>query len=269
MVSLPGVPFEMKELFRREVIPRITTSFARPVLMHRTWITYGLGESAIAERISDWEDALPPHMKLAYLPNLGKVRLRLSTKGRELPRLEAEMEHQLNRLKPLISDILFGEEDGEPLEATLGKLFTARGITLAAAESFTGGRIAAQITAIPGASAYFKGSLVSYATNVKSGLLGVDSALIEMHSVVSAPVACAMAEQARELMQADFAVATTGNAGPTKGDADTPIGTVFIAVAGPEGSKAEKFTMGNHRERIVQKSVHKAFEMLRLEILNF
>ena len=269
LVSLPGVPFEMKALFHREVVPKIAASFTRPVLLHRTLITYGLGESAIAERIADWQDALPPHMKLAYLPNLGKVRLRLSTKGRALQRLEAEMNRHIDLLKPLISDILFGEEDGEPLEATLGKLFTARGITLAAAESFTGGRIAAQITAIPGASAYFKGSLVSYATSVKSGLLGVEKDLIKTHSVVSAPVACAMAERARELMQADFAVATTGNAGPTKGDADTPVGTVFIAVAGPGGSRAEEFTMGNHRERIVQKSVHKAFEMLRLEILNF
>ena len=268
-VSMPGVPFEMKQLFQEQVLPRIATTFTRPVLLHRTLITYGLGESAIAERLTEWEESLPGHMKLAYLPNLGKVRLRVSSKGRDLPSLEDELRTQVEKLKTLISDILFGEEDGEPLEETLRKLFTAKNATLATAESFTGGKIAASLTAIPGASAYFKGSVVSYATDVKTGLLQVPGELISTHSVVSAPVARAMAENVRTLLNSDFGVATTGNAGPAKGDSDTPVGNVFIAIAGPEGSYAQEFTMGNHRERVVQKSVNKALEILQQEILKF
>ena len=268
-VSLPGVPFEMRHLFQEQVRPRIVSSFTRPVLLHRTLITYGLGESAIAERLTHWEEALPAHMKLAYLPNLGKVRLRISGRGRDLPSLERELETHIRGLKVLIQDILFGEEDGEPLEQTLQKQFTSRGATLATAESFTGGKIAAELTSVPGASAYFKGSVVCYATEVKTGLLGVSGDLIAAHSVVSAPVARAMAERARDLLGTDFAVATTGNAGPTKGDSDADIGQVFIGIAGPGGSFSKGFTMGNHRERIVRKSVHKAFEMLQQEILKF
>jgi len=268
-VSMPGVPFEMKQLFQQQVRPRIVSTFTRPVLLHRTLITYGLGESAIAERLIDWEEALPAHMKLAYLPNLGKVRLRVSIKGTDLRSLEDELGNQLQTLKSHISDILFGEEDGEPLEETLRKLFTAKNATLATAESFTGGKIAAGLTAIPGASAYFKGSVVSYATDVKTGVLRVSQELVSAHSVVSAPVARAMAENVRALLQTDFGVATTGNAGPTKGDSNAPVGRVYIGIAGPEGSFAREFTMGNHRDRIVQKSVHKALEMLQQEILKF
>ena len=268
-VSMPGVPFEMKHLFQEKVLPRIVSTFTRPVLLYRTLITYGLGESAIAQRIAGWEESLPGHMKLAYLPNLGKVRLRVSCKGTDLPSLEDELEAQVEKLKSLIADILFGEEDGEPLEETIRKLFTAKNATLATAESFTGGKIAASLTAVPGASAYFRGSVVCYATEVKAGLLQVPGELISHHSVVSAPVARAMAENVRTLLNSDFGVATTGNAGPKKGESDAPVGNVFIGVAGPKGSYAQEFTMGNHRDRIVQKSVHKALEMLQREIIKF
>jgi nicotinamide-nucleotide amidase len=268
-VALPGVPFEMKQLFSDQVRPRILRAFQRPVLLHRTLVTYGLGESAIAERLAGWEDALPPHFKLAYLPNLGKVRLRLSARGSELQPLEQELNRFTEALKTLVSDILFGEEDGEPLEETLRKRFTDKKATLAVAESFTGGRIASQLTAIPGASAYFKGGVVSYATGAKISVLGVPEQLIASHSVVSAPVAQAMAENVRILLDADFAVATTGNAGPSKGDSDAAIGKVYLGIAGPQGSYALEFSMGNHRERIVQKSVHKAFELLLKEIIKF
>ena len=259
----------MKNLFHDQVRPRIVGGFNRPTLLHRTLITYGLGESAIAERLSDWEEQLPGHIKLAYLPNLGRVRLRISTKGTDLVSLERELQEQIDGLKLLIADILFGEEDGESLEVTLQKLFTQRGATLATAESFTGGAIASQLTSVPGASAYFKGSIVSYATEVKTDVLNVPESLVETHSVVSEPVARAMAENARDLLKADIAVATTGNAGPSKGDSDAPVGEVYIGIAGPRGTVVEVFTMGNHRERIVQKSVNKAFEMLQREILKF
>jgi nicotinamide-nucleotide amidase len=268
-VSLPGVPFEMKRLFLDQLKPRILSSFKRPVLLQRTLITYGLGESAIADRIVDWEDALPPHIKLAYLPNLGRVRLRLSTKGADLVSLEQELHTLTESLKSRISDILFGEEDGEALEVTLLKSFNDRGMTLATAESFTGGRIASQLTSVPGSSSYFKGSIVSYATEVKTGVLHVPEELIRVHSVVSEQVACAMARQVRSLLKADIGIATTGNAGPDKGDSDSPVGRVFIGISSPETTCAMEFTMGNHRERIVQKSVHKAMELLQREILKF
>lgn len=268
-ISLPGVPFEMKNLIQQQVIPRVVTAFKRPHIVHRTLITYGLGESAIAERIEAWENALPPHIKLAYLPNLGRVRLRISARGHNKDEVAHSVNDVLENLYPLISDILHGFEDNESLEAIIGKELTQKGLTLATAESFTGGRIAQQLTAQPGASNYFKGSIVSYATQTKIEVLGVPNELIEQHSVVSSQVAQAMAERVKVLLGTDFSIATTGNAGPTKGDSESPIGTVYIAIGTPKQTIVEHFVMGNHRERVVQKSVNKALELLRKEILNF
>jgi len=268
-ISLPGVPFEMKHLMEDIVLPKIASEFDRPYIVHRTLLTYGLGESAIAERIEVWEDALPSFIKLAYLPNLGKVRLRLSAKGWDKKVLDKAVDKEVKQLYEYIGDIIFGEEEEGPIESGVARLLTERGLTLAVAESFTGGSIAEHITAIPGASAFFKGSVVSYATEAKMNVLKVPKDLIETHSVVSEEVAIAMAENVRQLMNSDFGVATTGNAGPTKGDSDADIGTVYIAIASSEKVYAQKFTMGNHRTRIVQKSVNKAFEMLQKEILNF
>ncbi|MGB5237965.1 MAG: competence/damage-inducible protein A [Flavobacteriaceae bacterium] len=268
-VSLPGVPFEMKQLMHREVIPKLADSFDRPFIQHKTLITLGLGESAIAERISDIELNLPASVKLAYLPNLGKVRLRLTAKGRDKDQITDDVDHVARQLYATIGDLIYGEEEQGSVEVTLGKLFTEKGKTLSTAESFTGGKIAEQLTSVPGASAYFKGSVVSYATSVKIDVLSVPAELMEKHSVVSAEVAMAMAKNVKGLTGSDFAVATTGNAGPTKGDSDADIGTVFIALATPEKVYAENFTMGNHRTRIVQKSVHMALQMLQKEILKF
>ncbi len=268
-VSLPGVPFEMKNLIRNAVIPKIIEQFKRPFILHRTLVTYGLGESAIADKIEDWENSLPSFLKLAYLPSLGRVRLRLTGKGADLKVLEDNIENEFAKLNPLIGDILYGIEDEETLEEVVAKLLTERRMTLATAESCTGGRIAEQLTALSGASAYFKGSIVSYATETKVNILKVPSALIEKHSVVSAEVAKAMVENVRQLLKTDFAIATTGNAGPTKGDSDAEIGTVFIGIASPNGCFAEKFNMGNHRERIIQKTGNKALEMLQKEILKY
>ncbi|CAM4255885.1 competence/damage-inducible protein A [Zobellia nedashkovskayae] len=265
-VSLPGVPYEMKNLMTDKVIPRIITDFNRPFILHRTVVTYGLGESAIAEKIEDWENNLPAFIKLAYLPNLGKVRLRLSAKGPNKQELEDTIEAELKKLYPLIGDIIYGTEDEETLEQVVAKLFTEKRFTLSTAESFTGGKIAEQLTALPGASAYFKGSVVSYATEAKINILKVPSDVIEKYSVVSAEVAKEMAENVRHLFKTHYAIATTGNAGPTKGDSDAEIGTVFIAIASPNGVYAQEFNMGNHRERIVEKAVNKALELLQKEI---
>jgi len=268
-IALPGVPFEMKGLMKSAVLPRIISQYKRPYILHKTIITYGLGESAIANRIEDWENELPAAIKLAYLPSLGRVRLRLSAKGDDKEAIQQLIASEVKKLYPLIGDIIYGEEEDETIEAVIANMLTTKGFTLATAESFTGGKIAEQITTIPGASKYFKGSVVSYATETKIKLLGVDADLIKKHSVVSEAVAVAMARNAKQILETDFAIATTGNAGPTKGDSDEPVGTVFIAVSTPERSFATKFTMGNHRERIVQKSVNKAFELLQKEILNF
>ena len=266
-VSLPGVPFEMKSLIKDAVIPKIIEEYKRPYIRHKTLVTYGLGESAIANKIEDWEENLPPFLKLAYLPSLGRVRLRLTAKGDDDQILVDAIDNEFAKLPPLIGDIMYGFEDEETLEEVVAKLFTEKGLTLATAESCTGGRIAQQLTALPGASAYFKGSIVSYATETKIEVLKVPRAIIEKHSVVSAEVASSMAENARKLLKTDFAVATTGNAGPTKGDSDAEIGTVFIAIASAKGVTVEKFNMGNHRVRIVQKTVNKGFELLQKAVL--
>jgi nicotinamide-nucleotide amidase len=230
-------------------------------------MTYGLGESAIAERIEEWENALPDFVKLAYLPNLGKVRLRLTGRGDDKEKISEAVDSAIQKLYGIIGDIIYGEEEEGSLESGIAKIMTQKGLSLATAESFTGGKIAEQLTSIPGASAYFKGSVVGYATEVKKEVLGVPEELIDRHSVVSAEVARAMAANVRRLFKSDYAIATTGNAGPTKGDSDADIGTVYIAIATPDGVFAERFSMGNHRVRIVQKSVHKAFELLKKEIL--
>ncbi|AYN67080.1 competence/damage-inducible protein A [Euzebyella marina] len=266
-VSLPGVPFEMKNLMIDKVLPKIALEFERPYIIHRTLVTYGLGESAIADRLESWENSLPHYIRLAYLPSLGKVRLRLSAKGSDREILQKSVDSEVQKLNGLIKDILYGVEDDESLEHVVSKMLAERGMTLSTAESCTGGRIAEQLTAVPGASAYFKGTVVSYATEVKIEVLKVKQETINEYSVVSAEVAKQMAENVKHLMKSHFAIATTGNAGPTKGDSDADIGTVFIAIATPSDIIVEKFNMGNHRERIVQKTVHKAFELLQKEIL--
>ncbi|MEM9363142.1 MAG: competence/damage-inducible protein A [Bacteroidota bacterium] len=268
-VSLPGVPFEMKHLIKEQVLPKIIETYDRPHIIHKTVLTYGLGESAIAERIEDWEDNLPKHIKFAYLPNLGRVRLRLTAKGIDREKLEKEIEDRVQQLYPLIKDIFYGVEDDGTIEKQVADLLTEKGMTLATAESFTGGKIAEELTSIPGASAYFKGTVVSYATETKINVLGVPEEVVKEHSVVSKEVAIAMAQNVKQILNTDFAIATTGNAGPSKGDSNEDIGTVFIAISTPKHTFAEKFTMGNHRERIVKKSVNKAFELLWKEILKF
>ncbi|WP_421811257.1 competence/damage-inducible protein A [Flagellimonas sp.] len=269
-VSLPGVPYEMRNLITKTVLPKIVEEYERPHIVHKTIMTYGLGESAIAEKLEDWENNLPSLIKFAYLPSLGSVRLRLSAKGHDKDALMAVIEEQVKKLNPLIGDIIYGEEEEDGrIEKQIGTLLTDKKMTLATAESFTGGSIAERITAVPGASNYFKGSMVCYATEAKVSLLGVPQELIDEHTVVSEEVAIAMANNVKKKLKADFSIATTGNAGPTKGDSDADVGTVYIAISTPKGTFAQKFVMGKHRERVVKKSVNKAFELLYKEILNF
>lgn len=215
-IAMPGVPYEMKALVTDEILPRLQEKFSRPFIIHRTIQTYGMGESEIAATIEDWENQLPPEIKLAYLPAFGKVRLRLSTRGNDLETLEKELDTQIQGLDLLIGDIIVGYDDGQPIEVVLGEMLKNGKVTLSLAESCTGGQLASTITAIPGASAYFKGGMVSYATQSKIDILGLDPEMIKVNTVVSAEVAKAMAASVKALYKTDYAISTTGNAGPAK-----------------------------------------------------
>ncbi|UNY98885.1 competence/damage-inducible protein A [Zhouia spongiae] len=266
-ISLPGVPFEMKALITNEVVPRIQQKFNTPYILHKTILTYGVGESALADRIADWEDHLPKFIKLAYLPNLGKVRLRLTARGERKDAIELEVQQQVEALHHLIGDVIYGYEEEDSIELLVADLFTEKNKTLSLAESCTGGKIAQAITDLPGASKYFRGGVVTYATDTKTDVLGVPQPIIDKYSVVSREVAEAMASGVKKLYKSDYAIATTGNAGPTKGDSDADVGTVFIAIATPNTVFSKMYNFGNHREKVVNKAVNKAFELIQKEIL--
>lgn len=266
-ISLPGVPFEMKYLIDNEVIPNLVQKFERPYIVHQTIMTYGRGESLIAEQIEAWEDNLPEFIKLAYLPSPGKVRLRLTARGNDKEILQNEIKKQVQLLDLLIHEIIVGYNEDEPIEVVLGKILTENKLTLATAESCTGGKIAALMTAIPGASNYFKGSVVSYATQTKIDVLGVSKEVIDKYGVVSAEVAKEMALGVQKLTKSDYAIATTGNAGPLKGDADAELGAVFIAIASPNDVFVEEFNFGQPREKVIDRAVSKALELIYKEIL--
>jgi nicotinamide-nucleotide amidase len=266
-ISLPGVPYEMKYIVENSIIPKIVKEYKRPYIIHKTILTYGQGESLVAERIEDWENNLPEFIKLAYLPSPGRVRLRLSARGIDKELLDQKINENVLSLTQLIGDIIVGYEEDETIEVMLGRLLTSKNATLATAESCTGGKIAQVITSVPGASNYFKGSVVSYATETKISVLGISSELIKEHSVVSFEVAKEMALAVKKLMNTDYAIATTGNAGPSKGDGNSEIGTVFIAIATPNDLIIEEFNFGQPRVKVIDRAVNKAFEMLQKEIL--
>lgn len=266
-VSLPGVPYEMKYLVDHQLVPKLVKEYERPFIIHKTVLTYGQGESLVAERIEDWENDLPSFIKLAYLPAPGRVRLRLTAKGKDKQVLETELENRLATLSTLIGDIIVGFDEEETLEFVVGKQLTLKNKTLATAESCTGGKIAQLIAGVPGASNYFKGSVVAYATEMKTKLLEVSLLTIEAYSVVSAEVAKEMAINCQKIFETDYAIATTGNAGPSKGDSDASVGSVFIALATPNGVIVEGFNFGQPREKVIDRAVTKSLEMLQKEIL--
>lgn len=265
-VSLPGVPFEMKYLVEKEIIPKLVKEFERPYILHKTILTYGQGESLVAERLEEWEDSLPEFLKLAYLPSPGKVRLRISGRGTDKLKLEEAIEERVKSLDAIINDIIVGFEEDETIEAVLGRVLSRQKLTLSTAESCTGGKIAEMIASVPGASNYFKGSVVAYATEAKINVLGVSESLIEEYSVVSAEVAKAMALNVKTLLKTDYAIATTGNAGPAKGEATADLGVVFIALATPDKILVEEFNFGQPREKVIDRASVKGLEMLLKEI---
>ena len=266
-ISLPGVPYEMKGLMTQEVLPKIQQEFQLPFISHKTIMTYGQGESVIAERIEAIENSLPNHIKLAYLPSFGKVRLRLSGRGSDKDVLENELQEKVSEIQSLISDIIVGLEDGYSIEKRVGQLLIQHQKTLATAESLTGGRIASDVVSVPGASEYFKGSFVVYTEEAKKRMLGVSEKTIKKFSVVSKEVAEEMALAARKKIGVDYAIAVTGNAGPTTDKTDKTVGVVFIALATETKVIVEEFNFGQPREKVINRTVNKSLEILQKEII--
>jgi len=261
-VSMPGVPYEMKGLITYHVLPRIIEKFDLPFIIHKTIMTYGQGESLIAERIEDWADSLPEFIKLAYLPSFGRVRLRLSAKGPDKKVLEEALVEKIEGLYQLIPDIITGMGEKGTIESYVGNLLKERGLTLSTAESLTGGKIASTIVSVSGASTYFKGSMIVYSRELKEQLLGIDKDLIDQFSVVSEEVAKEMAISAREKMNTDYAIAVTGNAGPTTDKTDKSIGIVYIAIANKIGVQCQEFNFGQPREKVINRTVNKSLQLL-------
>ncbi len=262
IVSLPGVPFEMEHLMEDEVMPRLKEHFALRQIVHRTLITAGLAESLLAERIEKWEEALPPYLKLAYLPAAGIVRLRLSAYEVEGQAVSEEIERQFAELRTLIPDYVVGFETAT-VEEQVHHTLIERRATLALAESCTGGKIASKFTAMAGASAYLLAGVVAYANEAKTNILGVDAELIRRHGAVSKEVARAMAEGVRRLTGADYALSTTGIAGPTGGSAEKPVGTVWFALATPTETIALKHACGTDRGQVIDRATAYAIRLLR------
>jgi nicotinamide-nucleotide amidase len=265
IISLPGVPFEMEHLMEDEVIPRLQSRFELRSIVHRTLITRGIPESILAQRISSWEDALPEHLHLAYLPAPNVVRLRLSAYDVEGEATEAEITAQFDILHTIIGDNIVGYE-GSTLEAQIHDILTARGEKLAVAESCTGGTIASKFTAMAGASAYFMAGVVSYSNEAKHDILGVSWESLNTYGAVSEQVAREMAEGVRRISNADYGIATTGIAGPGGGSEAKPVGTVWMAVATPTKTIAVMRNSGTDRGQIISRASAYAIEMLYNEL---
>ena len=263
---MPGVPFEMKGIFIDELLPRIKARFHAVPYEKRVIMTTGIGESFLADKIKDWEEHLPDFLSLAYLPQYGIVRLRLSGRHSDARLLHETLDCEVAKLTLLISDYIFAMED-EPIERTVFNLLREKKMTFASAESCTGGNIAHVITLIPGSSDVFKGTAVTYATPMKTKVLGVPVGTIDDHGVVSQEVVESMAVGVRGLMEADFGVATTGVAGPTGGTEENPVGTVWIGVASAKGVVSKRFNFGKDRENVINRATIMAYEMLRKQII--
>jgi nicotinamide-nucleotide amidase len=268
VVSLPGVPYEMEGLMTEEVVPRLRARFALPTTLYHTVSTAGMGESSLAALLEEWEAHVRAKgMSLAYLPSPGQVKLRLGVTGPAEARaaLEAELADEVAALVSLVRPYLLGHGELGVAEAVLQAL-AAKGQTVATAESCTGGTIASMLTAIPGASASMWGGVVAYDNRVKEAVLKVPEALLRTHGAVSEPVVIAMAEGGRRELGTTWAVATSGVAGPSGGTPDKPVGMVWMAVAGPDGTRAWCHHLGRVRERIVERASRRALTHLFLAI---
>lgn len=266
LVALPGVPFEMKELMQSEVMPRLASQFSHCTVIHKTAITYGLAESILADKISDWEDSLPPYLHLAYLPSPAQIRLRLSAYDVSGETVGKEIDERFKTLEKLIQEYFIGYGN-DTLASVTGEMLRNAEATLSVAESCTGGALSARFTAIAGASDYFAGGVVSYSNDVKVDVLGVSHETLEKYGAVSSEVAEQMAEGVRRICGTAYALSTTGIAGPSGGSDDKPVGTVWIALATPEKTVSQKFVYSKLREQNIERFTATAINILRLELL--
>ena len=273
-VSMPGVPYEMKAMMQNQVIPKLKEHFKLPSIVHKTVLTQGIGESFLSELISDWEDSLAAdEIKLAYLPAPGMVRLRLSTKGDDVKKLNVLVDKKIEELKNIISEYIYGYEnfgeENETLEQIIGNLLRDKKKTISTAESCTGGYISHLITKVPGSSEYYVGSVISYSYEIKETELAVSKMMLETQGAVSQPVVEQMANAIRKKYKTDYSIAASGIAGPGGGTDEKPVGTVWIAIASPEKIISEKFLFGTNRERNIQKTANAALNMLRKELQGY
>lgn len=265
--ALPGVPYEMKEIFQNELAPRIRQRFALPVIHHETILTTGMAESAMAQLIEDWESKLPSHIRLAYLPSPGILRLRLTGTGSNKDKLVDEMHHEQKKLEAIIKPNIFGYNN-DRLEEITGNLLLKKGLSLAIAESCTGGKISELITSVPGASQYYKGSITAYSNDIKTTQLGVSPGTIKKYGAVSRETAHEMASGVLKRFNSDISIAVTGIAGPGGGTEKKPVGTTWIAVASRNKITSQIYHFGEHRGRNIQRASVTALFMLKTAIEN-
>jgi nicotinamide-nucleotide amidase len=265
-VSMPGVPYEMKHLMKNHVLPRLKLRFITPIILHRSILTQGIGETILAEMIETFENNLPAHFKLAYLPGAGMVRLRLSATGVNEDEIKAEMDQLVSDLDLLVADFRFGFDE-ETIQEVLGKLLTDKKLTISTAESCTGGYISHLLTSVPGSSEWYMGSTITYSYKSKNEVLDIPIDLMLKHGAVSEEVVTSMVENVRKLMKTDCAVATSGVAGPGGGTTDKPVGTVWIGVALPGKVFAKKVLLGDNRLRTIQVASETALNILRKAII--
>jgi nicotinamide-nucleotide amidase len=265
-ISMPGVPNEMKGMMSDYVLPRLPSIFQLPAVVHRTLLTAGIGESFLAERIKDFETALPPHIKLAYLPNYGLVRLRLTATGEDEATITTEVDELFTELQQKLPDVMVANED-VTLEDAIGNLLKQKGKTLATAESCTGGYISHLLTSIAGSSAYFMGGIVSYANEIKENILQVKKETMVSAGAVSEETVKEMVAGALDVMKSDYAIAVSGIMGPGGGSEEKPVGTVWISVGNAEVITAKKFHFRFNRERNIEMTAMNALMMLRLLVL--
>ncbi len=262
-ISMPGVPFEMKTMMEDQILPQLKARFADLVIHHKVIRTIGIPESTLSDLIKEWEASLPAHIKLAYLPTLGQVKLRLTSIGSNLEKQKKETQELVDRVLPRIKKFVFGFDD-EEMEAVVGKMLMAKNKTIALAESCTGGYISHLLTLVPGSSAYFKGSIVSYAYDVKENSLDVDPKVMAEKGAVSEEVVCQMAKAVREKLNADVSLAISGIAGPGGGTPDKPVGTVWIAYSDENKTVAKKFQFTRNRQINIQFAGTAALNMFRI-----
>jgi len=261
-ISMPGVPFEMKEMMLDQVIPELKKIYQPLAILHRTVMTQGIGESFLAAIIGEWENELPPFIRLAYLPQPGIVRLRLTGTGDRMETLEEAITEEIHKLEALIPEYIYGYDE-ERLEEVLARMLAARGCTMVTAESCTGGYLAHLITSVPGSSAWFKGSVVAYSNEIKENVLGVQPATLKRYGAVSSETVAEMAIGAQTLFRTDFSVAISGIAGPDGGTPEKPVGTTWIAIATPDEVSTHHFKFGDNRERNIRRASLQAMNLLR------